>query len=52
MESRQLLRVIQLPQKVRHVKQLVFLPDNFDGGTSEVGIIVSTPASGSFTKLL
>lgn len=36
MENRQLLRIIQLPSKIRHVKQLVFLADTFDGGTSEV----------------
>lgn len=36
MDDRQLLRIIQLPPKIRFVKQLVFLPDRFDGGTSEV----------------
>ena len=36
MESRRLLRVVQLPSKVRVVKQLLFLPDNFDGSSSEV----------------
>jgi len=36
METRKLLRVIQLPAKIRSVKQLIFLPNNFDGGTSEV----------------
>ena len=37
METRQLLRIIQLPSKIRHIKQLVFLPDSFfDGGSSEV----------------
>lgn len=36
MESRQLLRIIQLPQYVRHVKQLIFLPNSYDGGSSEV----------------
>lgn len=36
MENRQLLRIIQLPSKVRQVKQLVFLTNNFDGGSSEV----------------
>ena len=36
MENRQLLRIVQLPSKVRLVKQLVFLTNNFDGGSSEV----------------
>ena len=36
MDSRQLLRIIQLPPNVRHVKQLIFLPGTFDGGSSEV----------------
>ena len=36
MENRQLLRIVQLPSAIRHVKQLVFFPDSFDGGTSEV----------------
>ena len=36
MLNRQLLRIVQLPTKIRVVKQLVFLPDNFDGGSSEV----------------
>ena len=36
MESRQLLRIIQLPSKIRVVKQLVFLPSDFDGGSSEI----------------
>ena len=36
MESRRLLRVIQLPSKIRVVKQLLFLPENFDGSSSEV----------------
>ena len=36
MENRQLLRIIQLPSKIRTVKQLIFLPDSYDGGSSEV----------------
>uniref|UniRef100_A0AAY5K489 TBC1 domain family member 31 n=1 Tax=Esox lucius TaxID=8010 RepID=A0AAY5K489_ESOLU len=32
LEARQLLRVIQMPPKVRTVRQLDFLPDSFDGG--------------------
>ncbi|XP_064194663.1 TBC1 domain family member 31 [Anguilla rostrata] len=35
LDSRQLLRVIQMPPKVRTVRQLEFLPDNFDGGSSQ-----------------
>ena len=37
METRRLMRVVQLPSKIRVVKQLLFLPDNFDGSSSEVG---------------
>ena len=36
MDTRRLLRVVQLPPKIRVVKQLLFLPDNFDGSSSEV----------------
>ncbi len=36
METRQLMKIIQLPSKIRHVKQLIFVQDNFDGGMSEV----------------
>ncbi|XP_028969233.2 TBC1 domain family member 31 isoform X2 [Esox lucius] len=35
LEARQLLRVIQMPPKVRTVRQLDFLPDSFDGGSSQ-----------------
>ncbi|XP_061104726.1 TBC1 domain family member 31 [Conger conger] len=35
LDSRQLLRVVQMPPKVRTVRQLQFLPDNFDGGSSQ-----------------
>ena len=42
LESRQLLRVIQLPPKIRVAKQLVFLPDSFDGGSSEVSLSVES----------
>ncbi len=35
-ESRQLLRIVQLPSKVRLVKQLLFLNNNMDGDSSEV----------------
>ncbi|XP_066434904.1 TBC1 domain family member 31 isoform X3 [Eleutherodactylus coqui] len=34
--SRRLLRVLQMPPRVRGVRQLEFLPDNFDGGCSQV----------------
>ncbi len=37
LENRQMLRIIQLPPKVRMVKQLMFVPGSFDGGSSEVG---------------
>lgn len=40
LESKKLLRIIDLPTKVRVVKQLEFLSDSFDGGSSEtVGIL-------------
>ncbi|XP_036395511.1 TBC1 domain family member 31 [Megalops cyprinoides] len=36
LENRQLLRVVQMPPKVRTVRQLEFLPDSFDGGSSQI----------------
>jgi len=36
LDSQQLIRVIQMPSQVRTVRQLEFLPDNFDGGASQV----------------
>ncbi|XP_062394922.1 TBC1 domain family member 31 [Sardina pilchardus] len=36
LESRQLMRVVQMPPKVRTVRHLEFLPDSFDGGSSQV----------------
>ncbi|KAM9353380.1 TBC1 domain family member 31 [Symphorus nematophorus] len=35
LDSKQLIRVIQMPTQVRTVRQLEFLPDNFDGGASQ-----------------
>ncbi|KAM4633879.1 TBC1 domain family member 31 [Polymixia lowei] len=35
LDSKQLIRVIQMPAKVRTVRQLEFLPDSFDGGASQ-----------------
>ncbi|KAG9328168.1 hypothetical protein JZ751_016158 [Albula glossodonta] len=35
LESRKLLRIVQMPPKVRTVRQLEFLPDSFDGGSSQ-----------------
>ncbi|XP_062320828.1 TBC1 domain family member 31 [Osmerus eperlanus] len=35
LESRQLLRVVQMPPKVRTVRQLEFLHDSLDGSTSQ-----------------
>ncbi|KAI1894211.1 hypothetical protein AGOR_G00113490 [Albula goreensis] len=35
LDSRKLLRVVQMPPKVRTVRQLEFLPDSFDGGSSQ-----------------
>ncbi|NWV41096.1 TBC31 protein, partial [Grantiella picta] len=36
LESKQLIRIIQMPEKVRAVRHLEFLPDNFDGGSNQV----------------
>ncbi|XP_030639028.1 TBC1 domain family member 31 [Chanos chanos] len=36
LDSRQLLRVVQMPPKVRTVRHLEFLPDSFDGGSSQI----------------
>ncbi|KAJ8013220.1 hypothetical protein DPEC_G00051010 [Dallia pectoralis] len=35
LETRQLLQVIQMPPTVRTVRQLDFLPDSFDGGSTQ-----------------
>ena len=35
-----MLRIIQLPSKVRVVKQLLFVPSSFDGGSSEVSLVI------------
>lgn len=40
LESRQLVRVIQMPSQVRTIRQLEFLPDSFDGGASQVHVSV------------
>lgn len=40
LESRQLVRVIQMPIQVRTIRQLEFLPDSFDGGASQVQVSV------------
>ncbi|XP_074997320.1 TBC1 domain family member 31 isoform X2 [Calonectris borealis] len=36
LESRQLIRIIQMPAKVRAVRHLEFLPDSFDGGSNQI----------------
>ncbi|NXC39449.1 TBC31 protein, partial [Penelope pileata] len=36
LESKQLVRIIQMPTKVRAVLHLEFLPDSFDGGSNQV----------------
>ncbi|XP_020652229.3 TBC1 domain family member 31 [Pogona vitticeps] len=36
LESKQLLRIIQMPTKVRTIRHLEFLPDSFDGGSNQV----------------
>jgi hypothetical protein len=41
LESKQLLRVVELPRKVTSVQQLEFLPDSFDAGSNQVCLFVS-----------
>ncbi|KAG9275942.1 TBC1 domain family member 31 isoform X1 [Astyanax mexicanus] len=36
LESQQLFRVLQMPPQVRTVRHLDFLPDSFDGGSSQI----------------
>ena len=36
LDTKQMLRILQLPNKVASVKQLEFLPDSFDGGANQV----------------
>ncbi|NXA67885.1 TBC31 protein, partial [Mohoua ochrocephala] len=36
LESKRLIRIIQMPEKVRAVRHLEFLPDSFDGGSNQV----------------
>ncbi|XP_064599017.1 TBC1 domain family member 31-like isoform X2 [Liolophura sinensis] len=36
LDTHQILRIIELPKKVMSVKQLEFLPENFDGGASQI----------------
>ncbi|KAM3842051.1 TBC1 domain family member 31 [Vipera latastei] len=36
LESKQLLRIIQMPTQVRAMRQLEFLSDSFDGGSNQV----------------
>ncbi|XP_055965788.1 TBC1 domain family member 31 isoform X2 [Sorex fumeus] len=36
LEAKQLFRIIQMPTKVRAVRQLEFLPDSFDAGSNQV----------------
>ncbi|XP_065101704.2 TBC1 domain family member 31 [Paramisgurnus dabryanus] len=36
LESQQLLRVIQMPPKVKTVRHVDFLPDSFDGGSNQI----------------
>ena len=37
LETKKLIKILQLPAKVTMVKQLEFLPDSFDGGANQVG---------------
>ncbi|XP_033626137.1 TBC1 domain family member 31-like [Asterias rubens] len=41
LDTRRLLRVIEMPVKVRVVKQLEFLPESFDGGSSQIVGVLS-----------
>ncbi|NXQ15775.1 TBC31 protein, partial [Peucedramus taeniatus] len=36
LELKQLIRIIQMPEKVRAVRHMEFLPDSFDGGSNQV----------------
>ncbi|KAJ8303472.1 hypothetical protein KUTeg_019868 [Tegillarca granosa] len=36
LDTHRLLRIVELPNKVTSVKQLIFLPDNFDGGANQI----------------
>ncbi|NWW32447.1 TBC31 protein, partial [Panurus biarmicus] len=36
LEFKRLIRIIQMPEKVRAVRHLEFLPDSFDGGSNKV----------------
>ncbi|XP_053843606.1 TBC1 domain family member 31 isoform X2 [Vidua macroura] len=36
LELKRLMRIIQMPEKVRAVRHLEFLPDSFDGGSNQV----------------
>ncbi|XP_027540285.1 TBC1 domain family member 31 isoform X2 [Neopelma chrysocephalum] len=36
LESKRLIKIIQMPEKVRAVRHLEFLPDSFDGGSNQV----------------
>ena len=37
LETKKLIKILQLPAKVTMVKQLEFLPESFDGGANQVG---------------
>ena len=41
LDTRNLLRIIELPKKVTTVKQLEFLPDSFDAGANQVSFILN-----------
>ncbi|XP_022110493.1 TBC1 domain family member 31-like isoform X2 [Acanthaster planci] len=41
LDTRRLLRVIEMPTKVHVVKQVEFLPESFDGGSSQVVGVLS-----------
>lgn len=52
LESRQLMRVVQMPPRVRTVRHLEFLPDSFDGGSSQVLSLFSLQNKESWYKFV
>ncbi|XP_063055000.1 TBC1 domain family member 31 isoform X2 [Engraulis encrasicolus] len=51
LESRQLMRVVQMPPRVRTVRQLEFVPDSFDGGSSQILGVLSQDGTMRFINI-
>jgi WD40 repeat protein len=51
LDTHRLLRIIELPVKVTAVKQLVFLPDNFDAGASQVCLVTRSMVNSRFISM-